>query len=147
MDLASSTTEEAGRTVKQAAQAVKEQIRAGSEEVYVSAKSEAERVAVERRDDVAGYAHDISDALGAACNTLDERGRGTAAHLLRRAADEIGGIGERVHGQDIGEVMHTVEDFARRRPALFFGGAFLVAFGLIRLLGRSDGDRATGIAR
>ncbi len=140
MSLADSTKEDAARVVKDAAKSVEQQIRATGEQAYDSVKSEAERLAVQRRDVVASYAHDLADAFQSAANTLEERGRETAARFTRRAAEEIGGLSQRVEGQDVGGVLHSVEEYARRRPALFLGGAFLLSFALVRYFSRSAGD-------
>lgn len=134
MTLATSTTEDVRDNVRQAAQAVEEQLRAGSEKIYRSALDQAERTAVERRDYLSGYAHDVSDALESASGVLETRGRDAAAQVTRRAAEAVLSLGDRVSGQDVSTLMGDIEDFARRRPALFLGGAFLAGFGLIRVL-------------
>ncbi len=141
MNLATKTTEDVTDAVRQAAKDVQEQVRAGGEQAYLSARTEAERMAVDRRDGVASYAHDIADAFGSASSTLHDRGRDMAARLAQRAADEIDAIGSRVEGQDVGRVFREVEGFARRRPALFLGGAFLFSFALVHFLSRpGDGN-------
>ena len=135
MSLANTTTEDAANAVKEAARQVEEHLRSGGTHAYEQAKAEAERVAVERRDGVASYAHDLADALDGASSTLHERGRDTAARFARRAAEELDSLGSRVEGQNVSDLLHNVETFARRRPALFLGGAFLLSFALVRYLG------------
>lgn len=159
MALATSNADDIKQTATQAADAAAEQVRAGSERVYdtakaeaaevysavksqaeqaySNAKSEAERMASERRDNVASYVSDISDALGSASDVLEERGRGAAAHIARMAADQIGAASKRVRGQDVGQVLNSIEGFARNRPAIFFACAFLASVALIRAVGRS----------
>ncbi|MFO1154260.1 MAG: hypothetical protein U1E42_11460 [Rhodospirillales bacterium] len=137
MSLVNTTKDDAARAVKDAAKTVERQIRTTGEHAYESVKTEAERLAVERRDGLASYAHDVADAFQGASDILRERGRDSAARLARRAAEEIGGLGQRVEGQDVNGVLHTVEDFARHRPALFLGGAFLLSFALVRYFSRS----------
>ncbi|MFO1127743.1 MAG: hypothetical protein U1E66_04810 [Rhodospirillales bacterium] len=137
------TREEATRAVKDAAKNIERQVRASSEHAYESVKTEAERVATERRDGVASYAHDVADALHGASDLLEERGRRAAARLARRAAEEIGGVGQRVEGQDVNGILHNVEDFARQRPGLFLGGAFLLSFALVRYFSRASGGPVT----
>lgn len=132
------TTQDAARVVKQAARSVEDQLRSNGEQAYLSAKAEAERLALERRDVAASYTHDIAEAFNNASNILQERGRDTAAQVIRRAATEIDGLGRKVEGQDVSSLLHEVEAFARRRPALFLGGVFLLSFAVVRLLGRSD---------
>lgn len=135
MGLADSTTTTAVNAVKSAATEVHQELKSQSEEVIQTAKSQAEQYASERRDNAAAYARDVSEALQAACSKLEERGRGGAAHLIRKAADQVGSVGDKVQGQDIGQVLRSVEDFARQRPMMFLGAAFLTSYALIRLLG------------
>ena len=145
MSLATTTTEDAARVVKQAAKSVEKQIRSSGEHAYVSAKQGAEQLAVERRDVAASYAHDIAEAFGNASSTLEERGRDTAAHVVRRVAEEIDALGRRVEGQDVGSLLQHVEEFARHRPALFLGGAFLLSFALVRFLGWPSNGRSAAV--
>lgn len=140
MSLADTTKEDAARAVKDAAKNVERQIRSTGEQAYDTVKTEAERLAVERRNGIASYAHDVADAFASASNTLQERGRNTAAHVARRASEELGALSQRVGGQDVGSLLHSVEDFARQRPALFLGGAFLLSFALVRYFTRTPQD-------
>lgn len=141
MSLATTTTEEAANAVREAARQAEEQLRSSGSHAYEQAKGEAERLAAERRDGMASYAHDLADALDGASNTLHERGRDTAARLARRAADELDALGSKVEGQNVSDLLHNVESFARRRPGLFLGGAFLLSFALVRYLGRPTIDK------
>jgi hypothetical protein len=139
MTSATNTREDVAHAVKEAAKSVEEQVRSGGEQAYASARAQAEKLAVERRDGVASYTHDLADALGSASDVLQERGRDTVARLARRAAEEIDAMGQRVEGQDVGRLVHEVEAFARQRPAVFLGAAFLLSFALVRYFGRSGG--------
>ena len=141
MGLAEQTTTTAVNAVKSAATEVHQELKSQSEQVLQSAKSQAEHYASERRDNTAAYARDVADALRAACTTLEERGRGGAAHLIRQAADRVNGVSDRVQGQDVGQILRGVEDFARQRPMMFLGAAFLATYGLIRLFGGDGASR------
>jgi hypothetical protein len=57
-----------------------------------------------------------------------------AGDQMRRFADEI-------RQRGVGEMLDDVHAFARRRPALFIGGAFLVGIGIARFL-KSSADRS-----
>lgn len=143
MSLATRTTEDVADVVMKAARSVEDQVRSGGEQAFLSARTEAERVAVERRDGVASYAHDIADAFGSASSTLHDRGRDGVARLAQRAADEINAIGNRVEGQDVSQVIREVEGFARRRPGLVLGSAFVLSFALVRLLARPVSEQGS----
>lgn len=138
----SSSMDRATASAKRAAAEAKERARAEGERLVGEARSEAESFASARREVVAGYLRDVSDALGSAGATLEERGRSGTARGVRVAAEEVGNLSERVHNQDVGRAIYAVEDFARNRPGLFFGGAFLIGFAATRMLSdRSDVGR------
>lgn len=59
-----------------------------------------------------------------------------AGNSLRRMADHV-----RDHG--VSEMMGDLQQFARRRPGLFIGGAFLVGVGLARFLKSSPAPHAS----
>lgn len=89
-------------------------------------------------------------------------GLGTVASALRRAGDELRprneslasyadmAVGElehlssRIRDKEPGEYLNDIEDFARRRPTAFVGGAFLVGLGLARFL-KSTQPKSTGM--
>lgn len=139
----SSSTNEAAETAKAVAAEARERIRAESERAVDAAKENAEAFAAKRRDFAADYLGDVSDALLSAENTLSDRGRSGAAHLVQRAANEVSHLADRVHGQDINRALEEVEGFARTRPTLFFGGAFFLGFLLTRAIaGAAAADRS-----
>jgi hypothetical protein len=43
---------------------------------------------------------------------------------IDQAADRLESISRELHDREVGELMEVVEDFARRQPAVFLGGAF-----------------------
>lgn len=139
----SSSTSEAAETAKAVAAEARERIRAESEKAVDAAKDNAEAFATKRRDFAADYLGDVSDALLSAENTLSDRGRGGAAQLVHRAADEVSHLAERVHGQDISRAMDEVENFARTRPTVFFGGAFFLGFLLTRAIAGASGTQSS----
>lgn len=129
---------EAAETAKAVAAEARDRIRSEGERAVHAARQNAEALVSERRDFAADYLGDVSDALGSAEATLNERGRKGAAQLVNKAANEVQHLAGRVHGQDVGRVITEVETFARTRPALFFGGAFLVGYAAMRMLAPAD---------
>ena len=70
------------------------------------------------------------------CATKTKRWRSyvdMASDQLRRFADQI-------RQKGVADMMDDVHNFARRRPALFIGGAFLVGLGIARFL-KSSAER------
>jgi ElaB/YqjD/DUF883 family membrane-anchored ribosome-binding protein len=61
-----------------------------------------------------------------------------AARLIRQAAVQIGSVAVAVRDRDVRELVGEVEQFARRQPTLFFGGALFLGFAAVRFLKSSS---------
>jgi hypothetical protein len=57
-----------------------------------------------------------------------------AAKMMRTAADSVESFASSVSDKNAQEILGEVQDFARRQPALFFGGAMLLGFAALRFL-------------
>jgi len=92
-------------------------------------------------DQAARQKNGIADRL----STIAERANRTAGdlrqdepwlgNLLGRGADELAGMADELRRQDIGDLMGSVELFARRQPALFMGASVALGFALTRVVG------------
>ena len=81
----------------------------------------------------------IADVIRNATNEL--RGENEAlASYVDMASDQMKAFAEQIRQRGVTEMIDDVGQFARRRPALFIGGAFLVGLGIARFL-RSSGNR------
>ncbi len=130
--------QQAGDTLRKVTAAARGRARHEGERLIEEARDEARGFAVERRDVAASYVTDIADALDTATQVLDERGRSRSAQYVRRAADELQQLSDRVNRQDVGRWLGEIEGFARAQPLLFFGGAFLLGYAAVRFLGGND---------
>jgi hypothetical protein len=85
-------------------------------------------------------AEKIGDVAGALRHTAEAFDEGPLPAIADRAAGELERVADYVQSRTIGELLHDVETFARREPALFLGGSFVL--GLIggRFL-KSSGSR------
>jgi len=131
----SQSANKAAESARAAASEVRDRIRGEGERAVDTARENARTFAAQKRDFAGEYLDDVSDALGSAESTLHERGRTGTARMVQGATDEVHRLADRVHGQDVGQMITEVETFARTRPALFFGGAFALGFALTRVLG------------
>jgi hypothetical protein len=129
------------------ARAVKEQAREAAAEMKAGARDAAEdvkeqvRSSAARQKDAAaqqmdGWAH----ALKTASDDLHGRGQDSAATWVRQAAAGLERASGTVRERDVDDLIGTVEDFARRQPVAFLGGAVAAGFGLARLM-KSSADR------
>jgi hypothetical protein len=146
-------SDEWAHAAKDEARAIKEQASGAAAEIKAEARHAAEQVKEQVRSgaakqkDVAvqqmeGWAH----ALRSASDDLQDRGQDTAASWVRQAAASLerasGGMRER----GVDDLIGTVEDFARRQPVAFLGGAVVAGFGLARLMKSSADRRRTAAA-
>lgn len=87
-----------------------------------------------------------ADGLGGIANVFR-----TAGHELRSdneavaayvdmASDQLKRVADQIRQKGVTDMLDDVHSFARRRPALFIGGAFLVGLGIARFL-KSSGER------
>lgn len=75
----------------------------------------------------------IADVIRNATNDL--RGENEAlASYVDLASDQMKAFAEQIRQRGVTEMIDDVGQFARRRPALFIGGAFLVGLGIARFL-------------
>lgn len=135
-EAAPTSTPGTDRSTESAAHAAKEQARASwneTREGMRSAVQEQQRSAAEGVDEVA-------DALRGAARQLDDRQQTASARMIDSAADGLQRLSGTLRGKDLDTVMRDIQDFARREPALFIGGAIAAGFLAVRLMGQS-GER------
>jgi hypothetical protein len=138
METPQSRGREFQQAAKNAAAQARDAVRQTTDDAVSALRAEAEAKAAERRDAVADYLGDISAAFDAASQTLESRGRSGVATLTRSAQAQADRLREEAAGRDVRHLIGEVERFARRRPALFFGGAFLLGYVAMQLLGRDE---------
>lgn len=81
----------------------------------------------------------IADVFRSASNELRNDNE-TFALYVDLAGDEMRRLADRIRKRGVTDMLDDVHAFARRRPALFIGGAFLVGLGVARFL-KSSADR------
>lgn len=93
----------------------------------------AREQAAQRFRRVASHLHHVGDTLRS-----DDR---MASELAERASRGIEGVASYVASTDVRGLVRDTEQLARRQPALFFGGAFMLGLALGRFLKSSpDGQ-------
>ena len=102
----------------------------------------AESLLDEQKERMAMAVQGVADMLRRTADTLERENNATAAGLADRAATQIDRLSETVRNRQLGEMVASTEDFARRQPALFIAGAVAAGFVLGRLLARPRRDYA-----
>jgi hypothetical protein len=134
----------------------------GGAGIAEAAKAQAQAAWSETKDSVrSSVAHqqeaaaegigDMAGALRTAAQQLGGQRKETVASLAEYAADGLERLSGTLRSKDLDTLVHDVEDFARRQPALFFGAAVAAGFLALRFLKSSrehpDSDIAPSAGR
>lgn len=92
----------------------------------------------DQKDRAVEGAHGLGRALRQTATTLRSDNQIQTAHLIERAAEKIDDLSARLEERDLDQVLWDTQQFARRKPALFFGGAVALGFIAARFLKASN---------
>ena len=81
----------------------------------------------------------IADVFRSAGNELRNENE-TLASYVDPASDQLKRFADNIRQRGVADMLDDVHAFARRRPALFIGGAFLIGLGIARFL-KASSDR------
>ena len=81
----------------------------------------------------------IADVFRNASNELRNENE-TLASYVDMASDQMKSFADQIRQKGVADILDDVHGFARRRPALFIGGAFLIGLGIARFL-KASADR------
>jgi hypothetical protein len=98
-----------------------------------SATDKVGEAVTQRKSLGADYIGSIAQATSRAANEFDSD-LPQAAHYIRQASEQMQGVADTVREKDVRELVGEVQDFARRQPTLFFGGAVVLGFAALRFL-------------
>lgn len=79
----------------------------------------------------ADYIHNIAEMVRRSATGFDQE-LPQAGHYIRKAATGLDTVSEAIRNRDVSEMIGNVQDFARQRPAAFFGTALLAGFAAVR---------------
>lgn len=131
------TSTGAGHETKQAAENAAQTLKDEGRRLATGLKAKADSLANEQKQTASSYLSDFSEAVNSMTSTLDDRGHGTIATYTRTAAEELRRIGSSIEARDYTDLARDIGAFAQRNPAVFFGGAFVIGFGIARFLASS----------
>jgi hypothetical protein len=129
-----------GRAVKEQAREAAAEMKAGARDVAEDVKDQVRSSAAHQKDAAAQQMDGWAHALKSASDDLHGRGQDSVAAWVRQAADGLERASGTVRERNVDDLVGTVEDFARRQPVAFLGGAVAAGFGLARLM-KSSADR------
>ena len=76
----------------------------------------------------------VASTLHSSSQQLREDGNEDIGRYVERAADQVERIADYLNSTEVTDVVHKVEDFARRKPVAFLAGALAVGFVASRFL-------------
>lgn len=121
-----------------AARAKAEEFAETAKEFAAEAGESLKRRAYEEKQAGADYVANIADAIRRASREFDND-LPIAGVYMRKAASKVEDISDTVQRGDLSDLVHGVQDFARRQPTVFLGLAVLAGFGAVRFLKSSTG--------
>jgi ElaB/YqjD/DUF883 family membrane-anchored ribosome-binding protein len=93
-----------------------------------AARSTAESLLEEQKQQIADRVKGAAEALEAAAQSLDGSQNRIVARYVQQAGDQVRNFSHSLHGRRLNELLADTEDFARRQPTLFVLGAVAVGF-------------------
>jgi ElaB/YqjD/DUF883 family membrane-anchored ribosome-binding protein len=122
------------------AESLKEEAKARAGRLLDDTKERARSAIDERKEGLARDVGDFAHALRASASDLQDHRKGYVAQYVEQAASSVEQIADTLHRQDLQDLVRHTEDFARRQPGLFIGGAVVAGFALARFL-KSSAER------
>jgi gas vesicle protein len=134
IDKAQGVADQAGRKVSETAEVVKEQAKRTVSQVSEQAKTNVST----RMGDVASELGTVAEAVRQTSEDLGGQDQPGIARYGNRIADQIEGVSSYLNDHGVEEVLMDAENLARRQPALFLGGAFMLGLVVGRFLRSSS---------
>ena len=109
------------------------------------AQQTAEAHVSTQKDQAANALHSVAEAVRQSSGQL-RREQPQLASLATQAAERVDRASEYIRGHDVRDFVREAEQFARREPLIFLGGAFAVGFLAARFLKASSPEQGGAAA-
>ncbi|MBV9268600.1 MAG: hypothetical protein JO061_20695 [Acidobacteriaceae bacterium] len=125
-------------SAKQTATQVAGQVKDQAGQVVEQVKGQATARADQQRETLASGFQSVAQAFHGLGTDLESREQSPvgqyAAQLGHAVGEQVENLANYLQSRDVRQVVRDLEDFARRSPAVFLGGAFLVGLAATRFL-------------
>jgi hypothetical protein len=122
-----------GDSLGQGAREQAAKVKDAAADLGTSASRKLEGVMQDQKNAGADYVACVAEAIHRAAGEFD-RDVPQAAQYIRKAGDQVENMASALREREPRELLQDVEDFARRQPAVFFGGSLLIGFAALRFL-------------
>lgn len=140
-DTAASGAKQVAGTAKEEAKNVANEAKYQVKDLYAQGKRELADQASTQQHRAASGLRSVGDELDSMANGTG--GSGVAADIVRNVSQRISGAASFLENREPADVLDEVKSFARRRPAVFIGGAVVVGVvvgRLVRALAQNAAD-------
>jgi hypothetical protein len=135
--MSSESKEPIKEAVLSGAQEAQKQASGLADEVKSKARDVAEQQKLRGADQIGG----VADAMEVAAGELHEQ-MPQAAEYVEKVAGQLSAAASALRERSVDEVLGTLDEFARRQPAIFFAGAVATGFALSRFA-KSSANRGS----
>lgn len=132
--------------VQEQAHQVTKEVRQQANQLVSTMQEQASTVVGEQMDQATNTVGSVASALRQSSRELHAENQGFIAQYVDEAADQLDRVATYLHNSDpsdFNNIIGDVEDFARREPALFLGGAMVAGLFLSRFLKSSTPQERT----
>ena len=136
--MADNATQKASAAASEAGERVKEKAKEAGDKV----KEQGRTFLNEQKRRVGSEIGTYSAAARRAAERLESESDTNLSSYVSSAADQLDRLATRVQERDLGELIDDVEEMARRRPEVFYGGMFVAGLVAARFLKASKEKRA-----
>lgn len=133
-------------TMRQGTEQTTSQTQGTAGEVADQAKEQARSQAAQQKERATEGLGSVAQALRQTSGSLREQEQSTVARYVEDAAGQVERLAGYLRERSPEELLHETEQFARREPAFFLGGAFALGLMGARFL-KSSGSSASGRRR
>lgn len=138
------STDDTKARARESASRLKDEAREQAQALKRDAEMRGREFVDERKARAAEEINDVAGALRMSADHLRDQQRDQVGRYVSWAADELESFASTLRQRDLGDWLRQTEQFARRQPAAFVGGAVAAGFLLSRFLKASskhDGTR------
>jgi hypothetical protein len=116
---------------------VADRARTGAADLAAQAREGLGEYAAAQREAGASAIHDVAKAAHSVADQMEQT-RPEIARYARQAASAVDDVSEAIRSRSVGDIIRSIDGFARREPVAFFGTALLAGFAISRFLGSSS---------
>jgi hypothetical protein len=121
-----SASQSTGDKVKEKASQVTDQAQQAVSQATDRAQQQAKSQIATRKDQAAGNLTDVSQAVSQVGSQLRQNDHDTLAQYADMAAQQVNRAASYLRERNVNEILDEVQGAARRQPALFLAGAFVL---------------------